>query len=380
MTALAFKQATKPLLAQKLALISWPLMALATILSGIGVLALYSVAGGSFEPWALPQIYRLCFGFAIVFVVALIPLRYWHFASTPFFIFALALLGLSAFYGVSVKGAQRWLEFGSLRIQPSEIAKIALIMVLASYYETLDKQKLSRPLWVAIPAMIIALPALLVAMQPDLGTAVLIAVGGGIIMFLSGTHLLYFAIILLITAIGLVMIFLSRDTSWQILSDYQFNRVETFLDPSRDPFGAGYHITQSKIAIGSGGLEGRGFLQGTQSQLNFLPEKHTDFVFTTLAEEFGLIWCVIILGFYAVIIFLCTLSALRSKNRFGSLLSLGVGSTLFLYMSANIAMISGLIPVVGVPLPLISYGGSSLMVLMFGFGLVQCVNIHASRY
>ena len=368
-----------PSLAQKLSNFSWPLLALVAILSGIGVLALYSVAGGAMEPWALTQIYRLIAGFALMFVVALIPLRFWYSCVVPIFLFAMVLLALSLIYGVSVKGAQRWLEFGPLRIQPSEMVKLALVMALAAYYQNLDNKNISRLLYVMMPALIVAVPSLLVAMQPDLGTAILIVTGGSILMFLSGIHLAYFGALLVILVMSLALIFISRGTSWQMLSDYQFNRVDTFLNPSIDPFGTGYHITQSKIAIGSGGLEGRGFLQGTQSQLNFLPEKHTDFVFTTLAEEFGLIWCVILLGFYAAIIFYCTMSALRSNNRFGSLLALGVGSTLFLNVAANVAMISGLIPVVGVPLPLISYGGSSMMVMMFGFGLVHCVNVHSRK-
>ena len=373
-------QAAGPVSARSLSRLSWPLTVLIATLSGVGVLALYSVAGGSFEPWALQQIYRIGIGFAIMAAVALTPLRYWHAAAVPIFIASLALIGLSAVYGVSVKGAQRWLDIGPVRLQPSEIAKLALIMVLASYYAHLPKDKVSRPLWVAVPAAVIAVPSLLVAMQPDLGTAVLIAAGGAIVMFLAGVSFLYFAAVLVIAGAGIAAVFLSRGTGWQILQDYQYNRIDTFLDPSIDPFGAGYHITQSTIAIGSGGLHGRGFLQGTQSQLNFLPEKHTDFVFTTLAEEFGLIWCLILIGFYAVIIFLCSVSALRCQDRFASLLALGVGGTLFLYFSANIAMITGLIPVVGVPLPLISYGGSSLLVLMFGFGLVQSVNMYAKRY
>ncbi len=374
------RPAPRPLLVWKLSRLSWPLLVLTAALSAIGVLALYSVAGGSFEPWALQQLIRICAGFAVLIAVALTPMRWWHAAAIPIFLGALALIGLSAVHGVSVKGAQRWLDIGFMRLQPSEIAKIALIMVLAAYYAHLPKDKVSRPLWVAAPAAIIAVPSLLVAGQPDLGTAVLIAAGGTVIMFVAGVSLLYFAAVLLTVSAGVAAVFLSRGESWQILQDYQYNRIDTFLDPSIDPFGAGYHIMQSKIAIGSGGLYGRGFLQGTQSQLNFLPEKHTDFVFTTLAEEFGLIWCLVLLGFYAAIIVVCSVAALRCKDRFGSLVTIGVGSTMFLYFSANVSMITGLIPVVGVPLPLISYGGSSLLVLMFGFGLVQSVIIHAERY
>lgn len=255
-----------------------------------------------------------------------------------------------------------------------------MILAIAAYYEYLPKEKVSHPLWVAIPAVAVLLPSLLTAIQPDLGTAALIAAGGGIVMFLGGVSLLYFAAV--IAAAGAVVgaVMLSRGESWQLLQDYQYVRIDTFLAPETDPLGAGYHITQSKIAIGSGGLNGRGFLQGTQSQLNFLPEKHTDFVFTTLAEEFGLFWSLILIGFYAVIVVICMTIALRCKDRFCALLVLGLAATFFLYFSANLAMITGLIPVVGVPLPFISYGGSSLLVLMVAFGLIQSVQIHAEKH
>lgn len=367
-------------MAYNLQRMKWLLLALIITLTGVGVLALYSVAGGSLQPWALQQIFRILSGFAILFIVAFVPLRYWHAAALPIFLFSLALIGLIAVYGISVKGAQRWLELGTFRLQPSEITKIALIMFLAAYYAYLPRSKTSQPLWVVLPVIIIAIPTLMVALQPDLGTSILMAMGGAGVMFLAGVHFLYFGSAFLMALSGLAVIYFGRGTNWQILKDYQYGRIDTFLDPSKDLFGAGYHITQSKIAIGSGGLYGRGFLQGTQSQLNFIPEKHTDFVFTTLAEEFGLIWCLVLIGLYAAIIFLCYLTALRSKNRFGSLLAMGVGFTLFIYVTANLAMISGLIPVVGVPLPFISYGGSSLLVMMFAFGLVQSVSIHADRY
>ena len=373
-------QPPKALLAQKLSRANWTLLAIIATLAGAGVLALYSVAGGSFEPYALQQVLRLSIGFICIFATAFIPLRYWYYAAFPFFFASVLLVAVSADFGVAVKGAQRWLEIGPIRLQPSEITKIALVMALAAYYAHLPKYRISSLLWVAIPVVFIAVPSLLVAVQPDLGTSVLIAAGGGIVMFTAGVSYFFFAAVILIAIACITAVFQSRGTEWQLLQDYQYNRIDTFLDPSIDPFGAGYHITQSKIAIGSGGLHGRGFLQGTQSQLNFLPEKHTDFVFTILAEEFGLIFCLVLLSFYAAIIFLCTITAVQSKNRFGSLLALGVGGTLFLNFISNVAMITGLIPVVGVPLPFISYGGSSLLVMMFAFGLVQSVNIHAERY
>ena len=367
-------------LLRKLSGFSWTLLVLIVTLSAVGVLALYSVAGGSITPWALQQIYRLAAGFAVMIAVALIPVQFWRSAALPVFLVTLLLIGLSTIYGVTAKGAQRWLDLGLFRIQPSEFSKISVILIIAAYYANLPREKVSHPVWVAIPAAAVLMPSLLTAMQPDLGTAALIAVGGGIVMFLGGVSTVYFAVVILAAGAAVGAVVFSRGKSWQILQDYQYSRIDTFLNPEIDPLGAGYHITQSKIAIGSGGLNGRGFLQGTQSQLNFLPEKHTDFVFTTLAEEFGLVWCLILLGFYAVIVLICMTIALRCKDRFCSLLVLGLAGTFFLYFAANLAMITGLIPVVGVPLPFISYGGSSLLVLMVAFGLIQSVNIHAEKH
>ncbi len=354
----------------------WSLFVLIAALSAIGVLALYSVAGGSFTPWASRQLLRLAAAFAVMLTVAMIPIRTWRSGAIPFYIFALSLLALSIFFGETAKGATRWLDIGFVRIQPSEFAKIAVIVLLAVYYSKIPRAKVSSPIWVALPASLILLPAALVAVQPDLGTAVLIALGGGVVMFLAGVHLYYFASVIFAGAGVVVLVFLTRDSEWQFLKDYHYRRIDTFLDPASDPLGAGYHITQSKIAIGSGGLNGRGFLQGTQSQLNFLPEKHTDFVFTTLAEEFGLIWCLILVAIYATVILICTLRALHCRQRFCSLIILGMASMFFLHFIANIAMITGLIPVVGVTLPLISFGGSSLLVLMIAFGLIQSALIY----
>ena len=234
-------------------------------------------------------------------------------------------------------------------------------------------------IWVILPAVIILLPTALVLKQPDLGTAILLSAGGAVVMFLAGVHWAYF--ITMITAgIGLIsIVFQSRGTSWQMLKDYQFKRIETFLDPTNDPLGAGYNIIQSKIALGSGGWSGRGFMQGTQSRLNFLPEKHTDFIFTTLAEEFGFIGAISLLSLYALVLVFCILSALKNKDRFSSLLIFGIASTFFLFFAVNMSMVMGLMPVVGVPLPLVSYGGSAMLILMIGFGLVQSAHVHRPR-
>ncbi|MEZ5716277.1 MAG: FtsW/RodA/SpoVE family cell cycle protein, partial [Paracoccaceae bacterium] len=226
---------------------------------------------------------------------------------------------------------------------------------------------------------LILLPTALVLKQPDLGTAILLLLGGGTVMYVAGVHWAYFAAVIG-AGVGLVYaVFQSRGTGWQLLNDYQYRRIDTFLDPAADPLGAGYHITQSKIALGSGGWTGRGFMQGTQSRLNFLPEKHTDFIFTTLAEEFGFLGAISLLGLYALIIFFCIASALSNPNRFAALLTLGIATTFFFFFAVNMSMVMGLIPVVGVPLPLVSYGGSAMLVLMAAFGLVQSAHIHKPR-
>ena len=273
-------------------------------------------------------------------------------------------------------GAQRWIDLGFMRLQPSELSKLTLVMILAAYYDWLPVEKTSRPLWVIIPLVLILGPTYLVLRQPDLGTAILMTAGGGIMMFLAGVHWLYFAAVIVLGGGMVFLVFASRDTAWQLLANYQFRRIDTFLDPAQDPLGAGYHITQSKIALGSGGWTGRGFMQGTQSRLNFLPEQHTDFIFTTLAEEFGFVGAFSLLTLYVLIIFFCIVSALKNKDRFGSLITLGVATTFFLFFAVNMSMVLGLAPVVGVPLPFLSWGGSAMLVLLLAFGLAQSAHAH----
>jgi rod shape determining protein RodA len=276
-------------------------------------------------------------------------------------------------------GAQRWIEFGPLRLQPSELMKLTLVMFLAAYYDWLPVRRASHPVWVLAALLIILVPTFLVLTQPDLGTALLLLFGGGTIMFLAGVHWAYFVTVIAAGVGGIVTVFQSRGTAWQLLKDYQFRRIDTFLDPGNDPLGAGYHITQAKIALGSGGWTGRGFMQGTQSRLNFLPEKHTDFIFTTLAEEFGFVGAFTLLTLYTLIVVFCVISALQNKDRFASLLTLGIAMTFFLFFAVNMSMVMGLAPVVGVPLPLVSYGGSAMLVLLIGFGLVQSAHVHRPR-
>ncbi|MFT7026674.1 MAG: rod shape determining protein RodA [Paracoccaceae bacterium] len=366
-------------LLRKLLRFHWAIAILVTAVAGVGFMMLYSVANGSTEPWAGRQMVRFAVGMALMLVVAMINVRVWR-MLTPF----AYLLGLGLLVGVEVAGAvgmgaQRWIDLGVVQLQPSEVMKIALVMAMARYYDWLEPERVSRPQWLIPPLMLIAVPMALVLKQPDLGTAILLAAGGGVVMFLAGVSWWYFGAAIT-SAVSLVWAVLeSRGTDWQLIKDYQFRRIETFLDPGSDPLGAGYHITQSKIAFGSGGLSGRGFMQGTQSRLNFLPEKHTDFIFTTLAEEFGFVGTLSLLGLYALIIVFCAISMISNRNRFGALMTGGLTATFFFFFAVNMAMVMGLAPVVGVPLPLVSYGGSAMLVLLLAFGLIQSAHVHRPR-
>jgi len=364
---------------RKLFYLNWPVIILITAVAGAGFIMLYSVAGGSADPWMSAQVKRFGLGMVLLIGVAMVPIWFWRNVSAVAFGVSLLLLLAVEFFGSVGMGAQRWIDLGFMRLQPSEMTKITLVMVLAAYYDWLPTDKTSRPLWVILPVLIILLPTFLVLRQPDLGTAILLLVGGATIMFLAGVHWAYFASVIAAGVAGIVAVFEGRGTSWQLLKDYQYRRIDTFIDPANDPLGAGYHITQAKIALGSGGWTGRGFMQGTQSRLNFLPEKHTDFIFTTLAEEFGFVGAFALLVLYVLIILFCVASAMTNKDRFASLLTLGVAMTFFLFFSVNMAMVTGLAPVVGVPLPLVSYGGSAMLVLMIAFGLVQSAHVHKVR-
>lgn len=364
---------------RKILYMNWFLVLLLTAVASMGFLMLYSVAGGSMEPWADAQIKRFALGMGLMFAIAMVPIWFWRNMAGLGYLVSLVLLVLVELFGTTGMGAQRWIDLGFMRLQPSELAKITLVMILAAYYDWLDIKKVSRPLWVLLPVILIMLPTALVLKQPDLGTSILLITGGGAIMFLAGVSLWYFSAVIA-AGVGLVAsVFLTRGTDWQLLKDYQYRRIDTFLDPSSDPLGAGYHITQSKIALGSGGWTGRGFMQGTQSRLNFLPEKQTDFIFTTLAEELGFLGGVSLLGMYVLILGFCAAAAFQNKDRFSSLLTLGIAVTFFLFFAVNMSMVMGLAPVVGVPLPLVSYGGSAMLVLLVGFGLVQSAYVHRAR-
>ena len=379
MSYLEYTQKAAPTGLRKVLHLNWALILLLAAVACVGFLMLYSVAGGSMRPWAGPQMQRFTLGFMAMLMVAFTPIWFWRNVSALAYGVSVILLLLVEFFGTVGMGAQRWIDLGFMRLQPSELTKITLVMLLAAYYDWLPAERTSRPLWVLLPVMIILIPTALVLKQPDLGTSILLLAAGGAVMFLAGVHWAYFAAVIA-AGVGLVTaVFQSRGTPWQLLKDYQYRRIDTFLDPGSDPLGAGYHITQSKIALGSGGWTGRGFMQGTQSRLNFLPEKHTDFIFTTLAEEFGFVGGMSLLTLYALIILFCIATALATRDRFSSLVTLGIAVTFFLFFAVNMSMVMGLAPVVGVPLPMVSYGGSAMLVLMAAFGLVQSAHIHRPR-
>ncbi|MEL6550088.1 MAG: rod shape-determining protein RodA [Pseudomonadota bacterium] len=379
MSYLEYRLQTVPSGFRKVLALNWPIILLVTAIASVGFLMLYSVAGGSLSRWAEPQMQRFAMGMVGMFIIAMVPIWFWRNMSALAYLLSLVLLVVVEVAGVTGMGAQRWIDLGFMRLQPSELMKITLVMFLAAYYDWLPIEKTSRPLWVILPVALILLPVFLVLRQPDLGTSILLMAGGGTIMFIAGVHWAYFATVIS-GAVGLIFaVFQSRGTDWQLLQDYQYRRIDTFLDPSKDPLGAGYHITQAKIALGSGGWTGRGFMEGTQSRLNFLPEKHTDFIFTTLAEEFGFLGAFSLLVLYALVIGFCIASALTMKDRFASLLTFGIAATFFFFFAVNMAMVMGLAPVVGVPLPLVSYGGSAMLVLLCAFGLVQSAHVHRPR-
>ncbi|MAD94286.1 MAG: rod shape-determining protein RodA [Rhodobacteraceae bacterium] len=358
---------------------NWPIALLLTAVASTGFLMLYSVSGGDINRWAEPQIIRYCLGSGFMVLMAFVPISFWREISVIAYILGIALLLAVPYIGEMRGGAQRWIDLKFMTLQPSEMMKICVVMALAFYYDWLDERRISHPLWVLVPITVITLPAFLVLGQPDLGTALLIIMGGVIMMFIAGVHWVYFLAAILSVTLLVTGTFITKGTDYQLLKDYQYKRIETFIDPSSDPLGSGYHITQSKIALGSGGMTGRGFMQGTQQRLNFLPEKHTDFIFTTLGEEFGFVGGIVLLGLYGMILLFCYASALSNRDRYGSLVTIGIGTTFFFYFAVNMSMVMGLAPVVGVPLPLVSYGGSAMMVLLIAFGLVQSAHVHRPR-
>jgi rod shape determining protein RodA len=356
-------------LADKFRGVQWGLVIVIAAISGIGFAMLYSAANGSLQPWASRQMIRFAIAFVPMVLVAIIDIRHWFRAA--YWVYAVALLlviavDLRGFVGM---GAQRWIDLGFIQLQPSEIMTIGLVLALARYFHGVPSENIGRLSRLIPPVFLIIIPAALVLKQPDLGTALLLLASGAILCFLGGVRLRMFVL----AAVGAGV---AAPIAWRMLRDYQKTRLYTFLDPEQDPLGAGYHITQSKIALGSGGMFGKGFLLGTQTHLSFLPEKQTDFIFTIIAEEFGLVGGLVLLALFVVVIGYAFAIAMRSRSLFGRLLGLGIGANFFLYAFINTAMVMGLIPVVGVPLPLISYGGTAMITMMLGFGLLMNVGVH----
>ncbi len=379
MSFLEYRVKTAPTGLRKVLHLNWALVVLVVAVCAVGFLVLYSIAGGKVEVWAEPQMKRFGVGMGLMFAIAFVPVWFWRNITAVCYLVTLLLLVAVEFFGTVGMGAQRWLDIGPVRIQPSELMKVTLVMMLAAYYDWLDPKKVSRPLWVLVPILLIVVPTALVVIQPNLGTSLMLLMGGAAVMFAAGVSIWYYAAVLALVAGAVTSVFTTRGTPWQFLHDYQYRRIDTFLDPSADPLGAGYNIMQAKIALGSGGWSGKGFMQGTQSRLNFLPEKHTDFIFTTLGEEFGFVGTLTLLVLYGLILFFLFTSAMQNKDRYSQLLILGIGANFFLYIAVNMSMVMGMAPVVGVPLPFLSYGGSVMLVLLIAFGLVQSAYVHRLR-
>jgi rod shape determining protein RodA len=354
---------------EKLAAIDWRLVLLIAIIASMGFAMLYSVAGGRLSPWAGAQIERFGIGLVLLIAAACVDIRWWMRLAYPAYAFSLLLLIAVEVAGHVGLGAQRWIELGPLQLQPSEFMKLSLVLALARYLHSQNIEDVSNPRILAIPLAMIFIPAALVLVQPNLGTATILVADGCSLLFLAGLSWWWIAPALAGVAAAVPI-------AWQFLHDYQKRRVMTFLNPSSDALGAGWNITQAKIAIGSGGLTGKGFLQGTQSRLNFLPEKETDFIFTTLGEEFGFLGSMALLALFMAVIFFGIRIAMASRSQFGRLLAMGVTLNFFFYIMINGAMVMGLIPVVGIPMPLLSYGGTAMLSVMFGFGLLMSVHIH----
>ena len=338
----------------------------------ISFFAMYSTDGGQFAYHTKSHIIRFIIFFTLFFFISFIKTSFWYSSATLFYLGILFLLILVKYVGLTSSGSQRWLDLYFLNLQPSELMKIGVILCLAKYYHRLSSEKVNSFLSVSIVLTIVFIPVILVISQPDLGTSILIALSGLIVLWLGGVKIKYFFMSFLALLISLPFII-------SILKPYQKLRILTFLDPDRDPLGAGYQIIQSKIAIGSGGFSGKGFLKGTQSYLDFLPEKHTDFIFTLFSEEFGFIGSLGLLLLYTIIIIRIVRIGALSKSNFAKLFCFGFAFAIFIYITVNLSMVLGLLPIVGSPLPIMSYGGSSMLATMIGFGIVLSAKIHSKQ-
>ena len=360
-------------LSDRLRALPWSVILAIIAIGAFGNLILFSAAGGSMTPWALNQTVRFVVLLGVMLAIAQIRIEIWIRYAYPIYGAVLLLLFVVEVFGKIGMGAQRWIDLGFIRLQPSEFMKIAIILALARFYHFLPRSFTERPQAIWPPLTLIGVPFLLVAVQPDLGTGLMIAFGGVAMLFLAGVRMRWFVggIAVAAAAIPLAYQFL--------LHDYQRKRILTFLDPESDPLGAGYHITQSKIAIGSGGLFGKGFLHGTQGALEYLPERHTDFIFATMAEEWGLVGGLFIYLAFGYVIAWGVGVALSARSHFARLAAMGLTCTLFFYLFINTAMVMGLAPVVGIPLPLVSYGGSAMLTVLTTMGILISISRHRDR-
>lgn len=338
----------------------------------IGLITLFSAANGSIYPWVVKQFLRFILGFVIFGIIVASNIRWWAVNSYSIYMIVSIMLILVEFLGFVGMGAQRWIDLYFFNLQPSELMRIALILSLSYYFSFLEIEEIRQLKNLIIPLLLIFIPVLLAMHQPDLGTAILLLSSGISILFVCGVPWWFFAA-------GFLTVISSIPILWNFLYDYQKKRILIFLNPESDPTHAGYHISQSKIALGSGGLFGKGWLKGTQSHLNFLPEKQTDFIFTMFAEEFGLLGCVIVIGLFCVLIFWGFTVADHAKPKFEKLVAIGITTTLFLYVFINISMVMGLLPVVGVPLPFMSYGGTAMVTLMLSMGILTNISIPRTK-
>jgi rod shape determining protein RodA len=356
-------------LTTKVLRVSWLYVLLLCALAAVGYAALYSAAGGSPEPFAARHVMRFATGLVILVGVALVDIRFIARLAWPAYVVALALLAAVLQIGHVGKGAQRWLDLGGLQLQPSELMKIALVLALAAWFHRASWERIGNPLFLIPPAIAVLLPVGLILKEPNLGTALITALVGASVFFAAGVRWWKFVLV------ALPVPFAAR-IAYQHLHDYQRARIDTFINPESDPLGAGYNIIQSKIALGSGGMWGKGFLQGTQGHLDFLPEKQTDFIFTMIGEEFGLVGALAVMGLLCLIVLGGMSIALRCRHQFGRLVAIGISCNFFMYVFVNIAMVMGAIPVGGVPLPLVSHGGSAMITVMLGFGILMSVHVH----
>jgi len=354
----------------KLFEINWLLVALISLIGLVGVAMIFAATGGIWASGASQHLLRLMLCSIFMLALALIDVKTWYSLAYPAYGVSLVLLICVEFFGVSVNGSQRWLDLWLLQLQPSEIMKLSIVLAIARYFHDLPKWRVSNVSGLLGALVFIALPMALILRQPDLGTTLLVAATGVTIIFLAGVNWKVITSALITGLIAVPLFFRFG------LKEYQRARIRTFLDPTIDPTGASYHITQSKIALGSGGVSGKGFMNGTQRQLEYVPENRTDFIFTVIGEEFGLIGSLTTMGLYLAVIGLCAWLSFQCKHVFSRLLILGVTTTFLLYIFINLAMVMGLVPVVGVPLPLISYGGTVIITVMSGFGLILSAHLH----